>query len=518
VAAATEQQRRDLVRLARGGTLNLVGAVISGVFGFVFAVVLTNGLGPSGAGTFFAVVALFNVLGAVTEIGAPSGLVRMISRYVALGRAADLRETIAVATWPVLVIGSLLGIALFVVAPWVAAHTVDTPQRAEATAYIRVFAPFLALGALNSIVVRAAQGLGSMLPSVVVQNISTPLLRTLFALVAVAFGLGPGFLAFGFNLPAIVGIVYAVPWVWRMLRRAEQLPVERPQPRTPLFALAGEFWQFTSYQAIATISQIVLLRLDVLLVSSIRTSAEAGIYAAASRYLTPGTMIATAIVFVVGPQLSGLLAQQSLERAKAVYQTATLWLIAISFPFYLALASFAPFLMLIFGHRFADGAGALLILSLAMLVNMGTGAVRSVLFMGGKSSWILFDNLAALATDVVLNVVLIPLIGINGAAIAWAASIAVGNLVPLYQVWRLWRLQPVGRGSLIVAACAVACFGVFGAAVRLTLGSGALGFGVFAVGGTAAYALLLWRYRRVLRVGVLREAFSVRRARRTADA
>ncbi len=515
--AAAAEQRRDLVRLARGGTLNMAGAVISGVFGFVFAVVLTRGLGPSGAGCFFAVVALFNILGAFTEIGAPSGLVRMISRYVALGRVADLRETIAVATWPVLVVGSLLGIALFVVAPWAAAHTVDTSQRAEATAYIRVFSPFLALGALSSIVVRTAQGLGSMLPSVVVQNISTPLLRTGFALLSVTLGLGPGVLAFGFNLPAIIGVVYATPWVWRMLRRVEQGPVERPQPRTPLFALAGEFWSFTSYQAIATISQILLLRLDVLLVSSIRTSGEAGVYGAASRYLTPGTMIATSIVFVVGPQLSGLLAQQSFERARAVYQTATLWLIALSFPFYLAVATWAPFLMRIFGHKFAVGADALLILGLAMLIDMGTGAVRSVLFMGGKSSWIMLDNLAALATDVVLNVILIPRIGINGAAIAWAASIAVGNLVPLYQVWRLWRLQPVGRGSLIVTACAVACYGLFGLGVRLTLGAGPVGFGVFVVVGTAAYTLLLWRFRRWLRVGVLKEAFGVRRARRSGD-
>jgi len=57
--------------------------------------------------------------------------------------------------------------------------------------------------------------------------------------------------------------------------------------------VASEFWRFTAFQAVATVVQIVLLRLDVVLVSSLRSAEEAGIYAAASRYLTFGVMIST---------------------------------------------------------------------------------------------------------------------------------------------------------------------------------------------------------------------------------
>jgi O-antigen/teichoic acid export membrane protein len=267
------------------------------------------------------------------------------------------------------------------------------------------------------------------------------------------------------------------------------------------------------FQGVATVVQIVLLRLDVLLVSSLRSPEEAGIYAAASRYLTFGVMISTAVVFVVGPQLSGMIAQQAFGRARVVYQAATLWLSAISFPVYLTLAAFAPLMMRLFGEPFTSGATALTILSLAMLINMGTGAVRAALFMGGKSSWILLDNAIALAINVGLNLALIPEYGMSGAAIAWAVSILVGNLVPLFQVWRLWGLQPLGPEYGAATIAAVACFGVTGVIVRMTLGDSIAAFVAYAAVSVALYAFCAWRLRDRLQLAVLWDAVQVRSAR-----
>jgi len=84
------------------------------------------------------------------------------------------------------------------------------------------------------------------------------------------------------------------------------------------------------------------------------------------------TGLGAAVVFVIGPQLSGMIAQRAFGRARGVYQAATMWLSAISFPFYLALAAFAPLMLRLFGEKFTQGATALMILSLAMLVNIET--------------------------------------------------------------------------------------------------------------------------------------------------
>jgi O-antigen/teichoic acid export membrane protein len=170
--------------------------------------------------------------------------------------------------------------------------------------------------------------------------------------------------------------------------------------------------------------------------------------------------------------------------------------------------------MSFFGPKFVAGQWALVILSLANLLNMSTGAVKSMLLMGGKSSWVLWVTALAVVVDVVLNIILIPPLGMNGAAIAWAASIVAVNLVPLVLVWRAFRMQPFTRGFPQVAGAALLTYGACGLVARALLPETLPVFLGFALVATLAYGALLWRIKGVLHASVLREALSVRAARR----
>lgn len=507
----TARKRSDLGRMARGSTINMAGAGISGALGFVLSVVLARGLGVDDAGIFFEVIALYNILEVVGQAGAPSGLVRMIARDRAVGQEADVRPTIWVATIPVLVVSTAMGLFCVAAAPWITDVVMQGGDSAVGVEYLRTLAPFMIASTLAGTLARAFQGFGQMMPVVALTQVLVPVLRTVLCTGVLIADLGPAALGLAWGLPSLVSLVVAIPWLGGALHRDEAR--REPAERRPVPVIASEFWRFTIYQALATIVQIVLLRLDVLLVGGIENSKQAGIYSAASRYLTPGVMFATAIVFVVGPQLAGMIARKDFDRALNVYQTATLWLSVLSFPMYIALAVYATLLMRIFGPGFSAGATALQILSIAMLLNMATGAVRSALFMGGKSSWILWDNTAALVSNIALNVILIPEFGINGAAVAWAVSIAIGNLLPLYQVKGLWGLQPVGRGYLTAIAASVLCFGVLGLVFRAALGDSIPAFIAYAVVSSAIYCVWAWRSRRLLQIDAFGEAVRLRRSR-----
>jgi O-antigen/teichoic acid export membrane protein len=155
-----------------------------------------------------------------------------------------------------------------------------------------------------------------------------------------------------------------------------------------------------------------------------------------------------------------------------------------------------------------------LIVSLAMLVGVSTGNVTVVLLMGGKSVWVLANTAAALAVNIILNLVLIPPFGMSGAAIAWAATGLVINVVPLAQVRRFLGLDPFGRGFLIVAGLSTACFGGIGVVVRTIAGPTITGFIAFAITGTALYAYLLYRYRAPLHLGLIKQALLAGTGRR----
>jgi O-antigen/teichoic acid export membrane protein len=280
--------------------------------------------------------------------------------------------------------------------------------------------------------------------------------------------------------------------------------------------LADKFWRFTAPRGLAGIFQIVVLWLNTLLVGRLASTAKAGVFNAATRYITAGLMVGVAIQHVIGPKLSELMAQRSWDRARGVYQVTTAWLMVATWPLYLTFALFAPTLLRIFGHGFEGGAGALEVLGWTMLVATAVGTVDMVLLMGGKSSWNLINTVVGLSSNIILNFVLIPRFGGTGAAIAWSSSILFTNLAPLAQVWKFLGMHPFGRGFPKAALAAGVAYGGLGLVVRVVLGASFPVFAAFEVVALALYVAVLWRYRNDLQLTVLVDELKRGNRRRAA--
>ena len=195
----------------------------------------------------------------------------------------------------------------------------------------------------------------------------------------------------------------------------------------------------------------------------------AALYAAATRFLVVGQLGNQAISLALQPRLSAALAKDDLAQAGALYRTSTSWLVLLTWPLYLLVITFPAALLGIFGRQYTDATEVVVILCSAMLLATACGQVDSVLTMAGKSSWNLGNALFGLAVNVTVDLILLPRIGITGAAIGWAAAIVCNNLVPLTQVYASTRLHPFGRGTLTAIAVTATCVLAAVLPVRLLL-------------------------------------------------
>jgi O-antigen/teichoic acid export membrane protein len=509
--------RADLSRTARDGSLKLAGSALDAILGFAFVVVVSRGLGPNGAGAFFEGVALLIIATNLVKLGADTGVVRMLARSRALGRRQDIEPILWISIIPVAALGILSGAIGFALAGPLADAISRSGHTEAVAAYVRVFAPFLPISAVYLVVIAATRGLGSIRPIVIVDNLIVPGLRPLLAALALAAGLGSLAVAIVWAGAGVVGLVVATMFLVRMLHRmlhAGGGPGGAVEP-TSRSSLAREFWSFSLPRAAAGLLATTGTWLDVLLLGALVSVHEAGIYAAAGRFLLAGTLALSAIVVVISPQISALLARGDRDRAEAVYRTATWWLMIPGWPTYLALATFAPVLLRIFGPSFVAGQTVLTILSTAMLFSIATGPCTAVLLMGGKSSWNLLNTAAALVTNVILNLLLIPSFGMEGAAVAWAITLSLNNLLAVLEVRVLLRMSPLARGTGIVAAGSLGCYGLLGILARAVLGATLLSLVLYVLVATSLYLGLLWCFREQLELGLLREAVTgLRRSRR----
>jgi O-antigen/teichoic acid export membrane protein len=513
--AADEHRRRDLATVARGGTLNLVALIGGAIFNFALVVVVTRNLGRSDVGLFFEGVAFFNIVSSVVLWGADIGLVRQIPRLRVLDRRIDVRRTVALAISTVFVVGLLCAAVVEVAAEPIAGILVREGSPERLATLLRILAPFLPIASAYAVAVAATRGFGTMRVSAFVDRLGLSLAQPIFVLVVLLVGLGLYAVTVAWVAPTLVTAVIAGVWLIRLIHRSDAR-VGEDASRTPVRRMFVDFWRFAAPRGLAGVFAVTVLWLDTLLLGALRSPHEAGVYAAATRFLTIGQFAALAITQVVGPKLSEVLAEHRTDRAEEIYQTGTAWSMALAWPVYWAMVVFAPVLLSVFPVGFGSARYAVAILGASMLVASATGPVDVVLLMGGRSAWNLFNTVVAVVANVTLNLLLIPRFGMTGAAIAWAASILANNVLPLIEVGVLFRIHPYGSSTRIVAALAAGCFGVVPLGARLLLGTSLDSFLIGEGVGGILYVALLALERDRVQLPLLWSSLRAKHGRRAA--
>jgi O-antigen/teichoic acid export membrane protein len=204
----------------------------------------------------------------------------------------------------------------------------------------------------------------------------------------------------------------------------------------------------------------------------------------------------------IGPQISRLFVRNKRLEAESVYHFSTGWVVLFSWPALILLAEFSGVFMSVFGAPYVVGATALTILTAGMLLYTATGTNGIVVLMTGRSSWNLLSTALALALNVGLNLVLIPALGIEGAALSWTLTLLFASAFTAAILWHFERISPFSRPlwAAVFATGGMAAAGLVG---RILFGDTVTGLVVSGVVGLALCALLAWNRRHVLNLAAL---------------
>jgi O-antigen/teichoic acid export membrane protein len=109
---------------------------------------------------------------------------------------------------------------------------------------------------------------------------------------------------------------------------------------------------------------------------------------------------------------------------------------------------FAEPLLLVFGPEFRAGSTALVILAAGQLVNAFTGSVGALLVMTGHERDVAAGLAVGVATGIVLDLLLIPGLGITGAAIGGAAAMSVWNVTLSVVLYKRLGIHATALGPI----------------------------------------------------------------------
>ena len=440
---------------ARGSAFNLVGAATAAIAGFVTVGLITNNYGQAGAGLFFTATAVFTLAANGTRLGGETALTLFVSRFRAADRHRELAPLVRTATTATGLSAVVLGLVGLAAAPWLAgALTADAANADELTVMIRILAVAVPAFALSQVLFGASRGYGTMRPSVMVGQLFRPIAQLVLVVVVVAVSTDTWPLALAWAVASVVAAVAIAGWLWQRIRRSTR----SHDAGTGGPFDAGDYWRFAGPRAVTDLVASALERLDVLLVALLLTAADAGLYGASNRLILAGQLLLFATSQSMAPLLSAAFLERRHADAKRLLTTITTWSVFVLWPLLLALAFGAETVLAVFGDGFADAAPVVRVLALALATIVALGPGDIVLLMTGESVASLVNHIAALLVLVVVSVVLLPQVGLIGAAWAWASSRLTLRVAAGFQVWRATGVHTFGWGVGTAAVAAVACF------------------------------------------------------------
>jgi O-antigen/teichoic acid export membrane protein len=178
------------------------------------------------------------------------------------------------------------------------------------------------------------------------------------------------------------------------------------------------------------------------MLGAIRGPEEAGIYSAASRISNLVVFALIAINAILAPMVSELYHTGRMEELQRIVTLAARAIFVFTLMFSIILVVFGKFALSLFGAEFVVTYVPLLILLCGQIVNALAGSVGLIMTMTGHQNQAGAIVAVSAAVNIILNALLIPLMGLVGAAISTAFTMVLWNITMLMFVFRKLDINP----------------------------------------------------------------------------
>lgn len=380
--------------------------------------------------------------------------------------------------------GTLVGVIGVALAPWLVGSVLEMPHAIVATQITLASLPFtVAL----MIIVYALLGTRATGPDALVRTFLVPVGARVVPLALVPFALGSSAVAAGYLVANAGGVAIAAVL---LKRRMNELGV----PKEPFAWPTPAVLRYSIQAGMADLLATLLVRVDVWMIAWLMTDAEVGIYGVIISLVASLRSIRSLVDRPIVPIMGEATAARDSARVRRLFSHATFMVACLTGPFLVVIWGAGREFLGIYGDRFDEGAPAMLVLSAGNLLVTVFGLASNVLAGAGRGGLLLFNSVLLMGINIVLNLVLIPLWGITGAAAA--TSIALASIAALeYGMARaimrgalleLSALEPLAAAALI-AACTLPLYLALDDTSDFLARMSALG--CFAV----AYTIWFWR-------------------------
>ncbi|MEM9023146.1 MAG: MATE family efflux transporter [Bacteroidota bacterium] len=423
---------KDIGELLRGGAFAMGFRLLGIAMSYGFTLAISRNYGVDAWGTFALSFALLQIMGKLGRLGLERAATRFIAEFVAKDQQHALGRWYWRSLGYVVLANGVFALALFWGAPWIAKGLF---QQAGAAVYVRLIAFSLVPFSVLLMNAWSLKGLKRTSAYSFLENTSLFLFGLLFL------------------------------WVWRMHPNQLEIPVLAIGSSVGITCLISfalwarygsvrwadsedshsvkETFRVSLPLLVAGSMFMIMSWTDTLMLGYFQGEAEVGAYNIATKIARFSTLFITSIDSIFMPKISAFYLKRDWKGLERITYQSTRIIFFTSMPLIVLLFLFPEFLLSIFDPDLgkAPVVASLLVLAAAKFINAICGNVGSILQMTGKQMTLQGIVFFAMLLNIGLNLLLIPYLGITGAAWSSFAGTVFFNLAGVIMVKRYFGVR-----------------------------------------------------------------------------
>jgi len=403
----------------KGGLGSLVIKFGNTFLQFGVGVALARTLGIEAFGIYTFVYAIIKILAIPTELGLPNLLIRFIAQYHSNKKWGEIKGLLKFTNGVVLVISVLI---ISISMGLVYGDVIDLSiERRVTFIWGLALLPVIALGNIRGATLRGFKYfIVGLVPESILRHLFFLILLLLFSQIKGAKLSSVDGMFYHF-IAAFLSYSFGAYWLFKYLPK---------QVRKSKSIIETKTWLSVALPFLVIGGlQIVMGRIDIVLIGIISNSKNVGMYEVALKAATLVSFSLSALNFILGPYFSKYFSENNKVRLQKIATVSVLFNTIIAAMISLVMILFGKGLLsFIFGAEFLGGYYSLVILIVAQLISVTSGSVALLLNMSGHEKKVLYVMAFSMTINVILNLIFIPKFGIEGAAFATLASTAVWNI------------------------------------------------------------------------------------------
>ena len=425
----------NLAEGAKGGAIAFILKISNTVLGFINQIILARMLGAGGIGEVILAITVVRIASQIAKFGMEETMMKFIPLYIDQKDDSKLKGTISFAIKFCLLISFVFMLFVLAISKFISITIFHSAGLLKLMPIVVLAIPAWVIRDVISGILR---GYKDALRALIPEALISPFFRILVFLILILNDVSSLYAIIAFVTGEILSVVVAISFLQNKVQRLR--PFKKQCEHKKVLDVA--------YSIIFTGMSILLYtQSDIWILGMFTSTENVGIYGIASKIALLVYFPMMTFASILYPLISSIYASGNRDQLRKMMSECTRWILSMAIPIILILVFEGKLILEYFyGSDFSAGYSVLVVLVLGQMIKAFAGLISVLLMMTGGHRVYMKVTVIGGILNIVLNVILIPLYGIIGAAISTAFCLIAVDITCIFIIHKRLSIITFARG------------------------------------------------------------------------